>query len=88
MVKEVKERFGTGGKLRAVPTMDFAIEWDAYNWLNTHAPEYLTCVEQSIEAGFEPEEIRAYVNRQAADRQIAARCEQAARYLIRLVEEG
>ena len=86
MVKTVTtvEKYGKFGRLRPVLEMDAAIEWDGYNWLNTNAPEYLASVEHAVSNGYTPEEIRAYTARMTGDRQIALRCEHAAKYLFRL----
>lgn len=73
--------FEKGSRLRDVPIMDDAIWKDGYMWLQHNAEDYLERVEMSLAAGYSPEEIRFYVQRQTGDRNIASRCEHAARHL-------
>ena len=70
------------GRLRPVTTLLPAIWWDGYNWLYTRAPTYLQYVEQSLDAGYTPDEIFYTLIRETGDdRHIATRCRHAAFYL-------
>ncbi len=75
--------FEKGAKLRDVPAMDDAIWRDGYMWLQANAEFYLNRVELALVEGYTPEEIRVYVQRQTGDRNIALRCEHAARHLTK-----
>ncbi len=79
--------FEKGGKLRDVPVMDDAIWRDGYTWLQANAEFYLDCVEVALAQNYSPEEIRFYVQRQTGDRNIALRCEHAARHLLKWEEK-
>ncbi len=76
-----------GGKLRDVPVMDDAIWRDGYTWLQANAEFYLDCVEVALAQNYSPEEIRSYVQRQTGERDIALRCEHAARHLLKWEEK-
>lgn len=60
-----------------------AIDYDAYEWLATNAPHYLTAIEKEIQNGRSPETIRQIVSGCVGpERQgLALRCEQAARHI-------
>ena len=70
---------------RPVPPMNPVIQKDAYDFLFNHYEEVLEAVEESIEQGYRPEEIYQHWLREAGFHRIelAKRCENAARYLLR-----
>lgn len=65
-----------------------AIDWDGWDYLNTHAPRYLVAVEGELRLGKTPEQIGSVVRRHAGSHreELAKRCEQAARHLLRVKE--
>lgn len=66
------------------PLLD-AIDWDAWDYLNTHAPRYIAAIEGELRLGKTPEQIGGAVRRHAGHHreELAKRCEQAARHLLK-----
>ena len=62
------------------------IDRDGYEYLEVQHPDYLTAVQQELQAGSSPDEIRRKVLRLAGpDRlALAMRCAQAARHMARM----
>lgn len=56
-----------------------AISWQ---WLNDNHWELAAAVEQAVDDGATPEQVRRYVMYRAERYELALRCEQAARYLM------
>lgn len=59
------------------------LERDAFEYLSRQAPDYIDAIEQELEQGFSPEEIKQEYLREAGYGRelLAKRIEQAARYL-------
>ena len=76
-----KDKYGVGKRLRHVEIMIPAMDWDDYEWLQTHAPRYYDSVLKSHNAGYTAEEIYITVKARAVDRAIADRCRGAALHL-------
>lgn len=66
------------------------IDRDGYEYLEVQQPEYLQAVNQELQAGNTPDEIRRKVLRLAGpDRQaLAMRCCQAARHMSRMAVDA
>lgn len=64
-----------------------ALDRLSYEWLSVNAPELVLAVAKELENGLDPAAIRFVVQRHVGpDREgLALRCEQAARYMSRMV---
>jgi len=67
-----------------LPHLAAAIDAESWQWLDDNAPLYATAVQNEINAGKTPQQIRHYVMKQTQRQGIAMRCEQAARHLQRV----
>ncbi|MEM7133443.1 MAG: hypothetical protein AAF702_44515 [Chloroflexota bacterium] len=59
------------------------VDLDAYQWLQSHAPYYISAIQSSLSQGASPADIRQFISiNVGTDRQgLALRCEQAARHI-------
>lgn len=66
------------------------IDRDGYEYLEVERPDYLQAVQQELDGGYSPEEIRRKVLRIGGpDRQaLAMRCCQAARHMSRMAADA
>ena len=69
--------------MRAIGAVLDEMSW---NWLQDNEPELAGAVREVVEAGAKAEDIRSYVMRMTERRELALRCEQAARHLNTLAE--
>lgn len=62
---------------------------EAYSWLEMHAPDYLTALEQAVEQGATPEEVYRFMLTDAGihRQEIAKRLQLAAGHVLRLMEQ-
>lgn len=60
-----------------------ALDQDSYTWLETHSPEILYGIEQGIRDGAEPSDVFRWVMTWTDRRELALRCQQAARHVQR-----
>lgn len=59
------------------------IDEESWDWLMDNRPEVAIAVRDVVEGGASAEEIRSYVMRQTERKELALRCEQAARHVAR-----
>ena len=62
-------------------SLDAAIDEASYNWLVDELPVMVEAIQAELERGESPREIRMRVQDRTARRELAMRCEQAARFL-------
>lgn len=62
-----------------------AIDWDGFDYLQTHAPIYLQQIERMVNQGATVEAIRGYLRAEIGPgrQEFIKRCEHAARWLAR-----
>ncbi len=67
-----------------------AAEMDAYNWLESHHPDYLNALEEAVRMGAAPDRIRRFMIQYAGEQRgdMAKRLELAACQVRRLQEEA
>jgi hypothetical protein len=75
---------------RPVPSLDPVIWEEAYNYLLERHEEILIAVSTAIDQGYSPEEIYRHWLREAGynREELAKRCKNAAKHLIRVVNTG
>lgn len=64
-----------------------ALDKNSYEWLAGHDPDILSGIEAAIDSGVKPVDIKRHVLMQTNRLELAMRCEQAARYTVRLARE-
>jgi hypothetical protein len=60
-----------------------AIDAESYEWLTGNQPIILSAIEREIACGRTPAQIRLFVLRKTGRFEIAMRCEQVARHILR-----
>lgn len=61
-----------------------SMSWD---WLQDNTPELAAAIREVVEGGARASDVRSYVMRQTERRELALRCEQAARHLLATLRE-
>lgn len=60
-----------------------ALDEMSWEWLGDNAPALASAVREAVGRGGQAEDVRSYVMLQTERRELALRCEQGARHLIR-----
>lgn len=58
----------------------------SWNWIQDNEPELAQALREVVESGARAEDVRSYVMRITERRELALRCEQAAKHLIAVAE--
>lgn len=61
------------------------IDEESYEWMMDNRPETAIALRDVVEGGATAAEIRSYVMRQTERKELALRCEQAARHITRML---
>jgi hypothetical protein len=67
---------------RAMPALEEALNEQSWEWLQREAPNVAAAVATEVRSGASPADIRRQVMRRTQRDKLAARCEQAALYLV------
>lgn len=59
-----------------------ALDEVSWQWVSDKHPCLADAIEEAVGAGIEPERVRRFVMRRTQRRELALRCEQAARHLV------
>lgn len=65
----------------AMPKLGAELDKESYIWMASNHSNILEAIEAEVTSGSTPQQIRVFVLRQTGRPDIAARCEQASRYL-------
>jgi len=68
-------------KDKSLSAIDRALDQLSYTWLSDNHPPLVEAIEVEVDRGATPRQIRSHVLRRTERRELALRCEQAARWL-------
>lgn len=67
----------------ALEPVSVAIDAESFQWLNDNRPDLAGAIDQAVDRGIKPIEVRRFVMRQTVRIELALRCEQYARHAWR-----
>jgi len=69
-------------KIRELPAVGQALDSQSWEWLSDTLPVLSEAIKTEIGRGATPEQVRMFVLHRTERRELALRCEQAARHLV------
>lgn len=73
-------------RMKDLPAIGAAINEESWEWLRDQIPQLAEGVSTEVGRGATPEQVRVYVLDRTERRELALRCEQAARHLMAAAE--
>lgn len=69
-------------RIKELPAIAAAVDNESWEWLYDNLPELAEGVKTEVGRGATPEQVRVFVLHRTERRELALRCEQAARHLV------